>query len=159
MIVAQEPRAPGAPRLTPSKEQLKQYLAQGLTQKQIAEKWEEDSGQRVTRNAITMAMAREGLTPNNPVPRYTDLLPWKVKMEHLRHYHARMLRAESRIRRLKTEKAKKADPDYRRLQSWKQDLADSNAVVMYDPETPDGFYWTYRQDGDDDIIRRPTATE
>lgn len=159
MIVAQRehPGTPGAPRQTPDKEQLKKYLARGMTQQQIADAWFEETGTRVSRNAITMAMQREKLTPTNPQPRYSDLLPWRVKVEHIRHYDARMLRAESRIRRKRSVKAKKADPDYERVESWKQTLTENSAVVLYDGLTEQGFFWVPREPTDDDLIRRPEA--
>lgn len=144
----------GTNRKVPGPDQMKTYLARGLTQQQIADEWAKDTGVRVTRNAITMAMKRYKLDAAKPLPRYEDLLPWHVRIEHAKNYNARMLRAEGRIRRLSKAKQKK-DPDYERVESWKRKLDSLGAVVLYDPDTPAGFYLTPRLRSDDDLIRRP----
>src|SRR6478752_7450426 len=47
--------------VVPDKAQLKKYLAAGLTQKQIVEQYEKDTGIKVSRSAIGMAISRYGL--------------------------------------------------------------------------------------------------
>ena len=42
-------RSPGGRKRTPDKEQMKSYLARGLTMQQIADEWLKDSGEEVTR--------------------------------------------------------------------------------------------------------------
>jgi hypothetical protein len=34
-------------------------------------------------------------------------------------------------------------------------LSDEDRVVMYQPDTDEGFFYVPRETGDDDIIRRP----
>lgn len=138
-------------RRVPDKQQMKAYLAQGMTQQQIADAWaEHPEGARVTRNAIGMAMQRYNLKPANPVPRYDAVLPWRVRQEHLTDYNARMLRLEGR--RLKR---RKLDPDEkRRLDSWKKALAEMDRVVHYDPRTTEGFFWVPREPADEGLLIR-----
>jgi hypothetical protein len=141
----------GAVQRVPGKTQLKSYLAKGLTQGQIAERWEEDSGTRVSRSAIGMAIERFGLKSAKPRPRYEDLLPWTVRQEHQMAYDARMLRLEGRRR----EGLEISDHWLRALTAWMRLLREQKAVVTYDPDTADGFFWTPREETDDDIVRRP----
>ncbi len=47
------------------------------------------------------------------------------------------------------------DIDRKRHASWLSDVLEYNAVVLYDPDTPDGFYLVPRVAGDDDLIRLP----
>lgn len=139
-------------RRVPDREQMQAYLRRGLTQRQIAERWREDSGLSVTRNAIGMAMKRYGLQPLHPQNRYSELIPWRVREEHLRHYDAAMLRLEARRRA-----GLALDPTWeRRLDSWLKLLADTDAVIYYDPETSQGFWHVRRESQDADIIRLPS---
>lgn len=86
----------------------------------------------------------------HPRPRYEDMLPWTVVEEHRMHYDARMLRLEGRRRK----GGKLSDSDKQKLTHWRQLLDESNAVIVYDAKTPEGFHWVHRRDDDDDIIRR-----
>jgi hypothetical protein len=45
--------------------------------------------------------------------------------------------------------------DETRLDSWLREVKELGAVVLYDPDTPDGFYLVPRQERDTDIVRRP----
>lgn len=150
-----EARAANRPRLSPDKEQLLRYITNGLNQQEIADQWAKDSGHRVTRNAISMAMKQFQLKPAHPRARYDNLLPWRVKVEHTKAYDARMLRAAARIRAKKKVADRKADPDYKRYTSWLAQLKERNVVVSYHPKT--GFVWLDRESYDDpnDLIRRP----
>lgn len=138
-------------QVVPSKRELERYLGAGMTQQQIAEDWSEKTNQSVSRSAIGMAIARYGLSSHKPRPRYEDLLPWKVKAEHRIHADARLLRLEGRRREGKPISAQ----DLTWLNNWLQELDDANAVIVYDPDTEQGFWWMERTAEDDDIIRRP----
>lgn len=139
--------------VAPNKTELRRYLERGLTQQQIADEWEKDSGYRVSRSTIGMAIARYGLESSRPRLRYEDLLPWHVAQQHLMAYDARMLRYEGR-RRAGLE----VDSDtITRLEGWIRDLRSRDAVVHYDPDTAEGFYWVKRSEEDDDLIRRPAG--
>lgn len=138
---------------TPNKTQLRAYLRRGLTQQGIVEAWEKDSGIRVSRSAIAMAIERNGLKSARPRPRYADLLPWHVRQEHGMRYDAQMLRLEGRRREgLPLSKRAKVN-----LSSWLNELNEKGAVVTYDPHTVEGFFWIPREPQHDDIIDRPTG--
>ncbi len=92
---------------------------------------------------------RKGLDRRNT--RADELLPWKVNPEHRHLYPALMLRLEGRLR-----DGRPIDPvKMRRLESWKQSLAEDNLVVHYDPETEEGFFYIPREEQDTDLIRKP----
>lgn len=139
------------PALAPNATQMKGYLAKGLTQQQIADQWEKDTGIRVSRAAIGMAISRYGLTPSRTRARFDDLIPWKVSQEHRYLRDAAMLRLEGRRRK----GLPMTDKERRLLTTWMSELQDANAVVMYHPDTDQGWFWVTRKDIDDDIIRRP----
>ncbi|MFE1842025.1 hypothetical protein [Streptomyces sp. NPDC059515] len=92
---------------------------------------------------------RKGL--DRRIARDDELIPWAVKKEHRSLYPLMMLRLEGRKRAGLPNDEDKA----KRLESWRQMLEEENAVVHYDPDTEDGFFYVPREDGDDDIIRRP----
>lgn len=139
-------------QMVPSKGELENYLGQRLTQQQIVEAWERDAGVRVSRSSIAMAIDRYGLRSTNTRPRYEETLPWTVRDEHSHANDARMLRLEGRRRSGGTLSTK----EKRLLTNWKQLLEESNAVVLYDPQTEKGFWWIPREPRDgDDLIRRP----
>jgi hypothetical protein len=122
-----------------------------MTQQQMVAAWEEESGVRVSRSAIAMAMHRHGVEAARPRPRYEDTLPWHVLDEHKYNAQARLLRLEGRRRQGRALNAK----ELQWLTTWRRELEAHNAVVMYDPQTEEGFHWVTRQESDVDIIRRP----
>ncbi|WP_159793545.1 hypothetical protein [Puerhibacterium puerhi] len=108
-----------------------------------------------------MTRSAENDAPRDDTPRNAThrdeardaVLPWlHVEPEHRHSYHLMMLRMEAR-RRAGEELR---EVDLGRLGSWLRNLEELNAVVLYDPETPDGFYLVPRlaQDGQG-IARRP----
>jgi hypothetical protein len=122
-----------------------------MTQQQMVEAWERESGIRVSRSAIAMAMRRQDVEAAHPRPRYEDTLPWHVLDEHKYHTQARLLRLEGRRRQGRKLNAK----ELQWLTTWRRELEAHNAVVMYDPKTEEGFHWVTRTASDDDVIRRP----
>ncbi|MGW1040054.1 hypothetical protein [Streptomyces sp. NPDC002547] len=93
---------------------------------------------------------RKGL--DRRITRDDDLIPWAVNEEHRWLYPLAMLRVEARRR----EGRPLTESDEARLESWKAMLEEQGAVVHYDPDTEDGFFYIPRQEGDDDLIHRPT---
>lgn len=136
-------------QLVPDKTQMRRYLSAGLTQKQIRDAWENDSGIKVSRSAIAMAIERYGLQSAHPRRRYEETLPWKVRVEHKNNNNARMLRLEGRRR----EGLALGDQEKRLLTQWRHKLEEAGAVIVYDPDTEQGFWWVARRDDDDDIVR------
>lgn len=92
---------------------------------------------------------RRGL--DRRIARDDDLIPWEVKEEHRWLYPVAMLRVEARRRQGFTL----TEADIARLESWKETLEEEDAVVHYDPDTEEGFFYVRREDGDDDYIHKP----
>ena len=139
-------------QIVPDETQMRRYVERGLTQQQIADQYEKDTGIRCSRAAIGMALARYDMTTSRPRPRHTDLLPWEVRQEHRMMNDARMLRFEAR-RRAGMELREK---DRKALEGWLLRLKEQNAVVHYEPDTDKGWWWVPREPQDGrSIIRRP----
>ncbi|MBC7630747.1 hypothetical protein [Aeromicrobium sp.] len=85
------------------------------------------------------------------ITRDDNLIPWFVQPQHRWAYPVAMLRSEARAR---SGMGNSENTD-ERLASWKQTLQAANAVVHYDPDTADGFYYVPRLPSDTDIIRQP----
>jgi hypothetical protein len=92
---------------------------------------------------------RRGL--DRRIVRDDELIPWFVKEEHRWAYPLAMLRAEARRRAGK----ELTETDASRLNNWLEMLKEENAVVHYDPDTEEGFFYVPRQEGDDDLIHAP----
>lgn len=140
--------------LVPDKGALRRYLAQGLTQSEIVERWQEESGIKVSRSAIGMAIERYGLESANPRKRHLDLIPWRVARIHNNKMDVQMLRAESR-RRAGDKLPARTE---RILFNWLDRLEEANAVVYYNADTAEGFHWVHREEGDTDIVRAPSPS-
>lgn len=91
--------------------------------------------------------------PTHPVE-HAKLIPWDVRPQHRNNFHLSMLRVAARIRAGELDSIRPVELDHHT--SWRCELSELNAVVLYDPHTPDGFYLVPRRKGDDDIIRRPS---
>lgn len=84
--------------------------------------------------------------------RNDDLIPWAMKREHMYHADLANLRSEARLR----EGYPLSEAQQIRLDNWKAALANEGAVVHYDPDTEEGFWWVPRREGiDHDLIRQP----
>lgn len=80
------------------------------------------------------------------------LIPWFVKREHRWAYAVMMLRTEARRR---AGKPLTGDMEHQ-LDVWLDNLKADDAVVHYDPDTEEGFFYVPRRPGvDTDIIRKP----
>jgi hypothetical protein len=143
-----------AVRVLPDKNTLEKWLEEGLTQQQMVERVEETTGHRVTRAAISMALRRHGFERQKN--RWDELLPWRIKTEHLNHPYAQRLRELSR-RKAGVGNSPAQD---RTLDNWLVEMEAHNAVVMYVYDSPEGFYAVPRReadgDGEYDMIRKPT---
>jgi hypothetical protein len=106
----------------------------GMSHAEIAEAIREATGYPVARSSVSAALSRHGDT--KPLKKYTEEAPWQVRGEHQTHYAARMLRLLGR-RRAGLENTEAND---RRLNAWLKKLKDSGTVVIYIPESPDGFH-------------------
>lgn len=130
-------------RVIPGRDTLAHWVDEGLTHQQMADRVFEQTGERVTRSAISMALRRHNLVTTD-LPRYHEEIPWRVKVEHLRAYPVRMLRLLGR--RNLTGELNPAEDE--RLENWLALLEKENAVVAYDPDSTTGFMYVPREDGD-----------
>lgn len=137
-------------RIVPDKPQMEAYLKRQLTQQQIADEYEKDTGIRVSRAAIGLAIERYGLQSSKPRPRWDRLIPWKVKPEHKQAKEVRLLRLEAR----RGAGLPLSDRDLQRLENWKAELREADAVIHYHPNTDAGFFWVPREEGEY-LIREP----
>lgn len=128
-------------RVLPDPTELRRLVESGKTHQEIADLVYATTGTPVTRGAVSSAISRAGLSAQGK--RYKVTLPWRVKIEHSKHYAARMLRLLGR--RLDGEPLH-AD-DETRLDSWLAKLRLENAVVAYIPETPEGFHYLDKPQG------------
>jgi hypothetical protein len=136
--------------IVPDKRKMEAYLKLGLSQQGIADQYEEDTGIKVSRSAIAMAIERYGLQSAQPRARYMDMVPWRLAPEHRMHTDARMLRLEGRRRR----GAPLKEGELRRLDQWLTLLRERDCVIHYDGRTARGFWWCPRTEEDSDIVRR-----
>lgn len=140
-------------KLIPDSE-VAQLCRQGKTDKEIAEYLLEHLNVALTPNAITRWRRRQGMDTRRH--RYTDLIPWRVKVEHAWLYIPKLLRWESRLR----AGLPVSDRDRQRLDEFKAKLDAAfdgrGGVVHYDPETQEGWWVVERRPGiDTDMIRNP----
>lgn len=122
----------GRNRISPTDKELEELLRLGYTHEDIVEKVYEDTGVRLSRSTISVAIGRAGLTSQN---RYTEEIPWTVATKYLRQYQVKMLRVLGR-RRAGLEVT---DVENNRLDSWLAKLERENAVVVYDPNRGFGY--------------------
>ena len=120
---------------TPDKATFQAWIAEGLTHQQMADRVFENTGYRVTRAAITVALMGYGLT--SPKPRYKEEIPWRVKVEHAKTYPIRMLRFLGK-RRAGVELP---EGDARLLDTWLKRLARERLIVAYDAEDDIGVHY------------------
>jgi hypothetical protein len=110
----------------------------GLTHQQIADRINEETGQRVSRSTVSVALSRAGLAKD--AMRYKSELPWKVKAEHLTQYPARMLRLLGR----RNKGIELTDEEAERLEAWLEGLNEKGLVTAYAPDV-DGFIYVANQ--------------
>lgn len=146
------------PMKVPDKETLTKWLEEGLTRQQIADRQFELTGDRPTLPAISMAMSRYGIAPRRN--RWDDLLPWRIKTEHVDLKEAKLLRYAGR------RKAGLVNPvKYeRQLDHWLAELEEAGwPVVAYYPDDEEPFRYHPRvpEDGvgEWDLVRRPEVQE
>lgn len=131
------------PRKVPDIGQLIAWRDLGWTHQQMADHIYEETGHPVARSTISAALSRAGKAQSKD--RFTDTLPWRVQVHHLKEYPARMLRLLGRQR----AGGELSDNEAKRLQSWLGMLAEHDAVVGYDPDNPDqGFHYIDPEPGD-----------
>lgn len=137
------------PKVLPPIDQLQRWVEAGYTHEEITGLILEQTGNKVSRSSVSVALHRAGKTTT--LPRFDEELPWTVRSQHAAQYPARMLRALGRRRRgmdLAVEESRKLD-------KWLTKVSDHGIVVAYDDEH--GFFYVPARgdDGSDGIpIRR-----
>lgn len=128
---------------------LRAYANSGRTLEEIAELNAADTGWKPDRSTVSKKLLAMGVEPR--YGRRSDLIPWKIRPEHIESRFRYMLEAESRRRQ--RGRVREAD---RKAANLLNDLLFGRGtalVVGYHPEI--GFYLTDRLDSDQDIIRAP----
>jgi hypothetical protein len=139
------------PRLVPSKDTLIHWREEGLTHEQMAERVFEQGGHRISRNAISAAFQRYGLS--NPGKRYREALPWVVSAGHAKSMQARMLRFMGRL----SQGGELSAHEQGQYDRWLAEIMAQHLIVAYDPDDDLGFHYIDARfkDHDSDIpIRR-----
>lgn len=135
-------------RKAPGREWIASKIAQGLSDQQIADRWFEETGELVTRQAINKIVRMHDLRPH--WKQHADVIPWKVQGRHSGHYYHKILYAEARRR-----KGQPLSPDWAaKLESFKRKLKERNAVIAYVPDSPKGFYLVKALPGEELITTR-----
>lgn len=129
--------------------EVRRWFEQGLTYREMTEIYRQKYNIETTPSMWGNFRRRWGLARR--INRDDVLIPWMVSEEHRYHYAITMLRIEARLR------AGLSVPErrLRNLETWKDGLRDSGAVVHYDPDTEEGFFYVPRQAGDGDLIHEP----
>lgn len=125
------------------------WIEEGRPYRWIIDEYTRKYGVETTQSMWANFRARRGLTPR--LQRDDELIPWAVKREHRWKNPVVMLRAEARRR----SGLPQSEVQQARLMSWLHWLSEDGMVVMYEPDTEEGFFYVPREDGDDDLIRRP----
>ncbi|MFF9095664.1 hypothetical protein ACF1AX_21325 [Streptomyces sp. NPDC014802] len=125
------------------------WFEEGRTYQWMIDKYKEKYGIDTVPSMWGNFRRRRGL--DRRIIRDDELIPWFVKEEHRWAYPLVMLRTEARRRAGNPV----TDTDQGRLATWKKMLEEEDAVVHYDPDTDEGFFYVPRQPGDTDIIHAP----
>ena len=128
----------GREKVLPDTNTLQRYVDQGLTHDEIAVRITADTGISVSRSAVSVALHRAGIAAN--ATRYRDHLPWRVHMDHIRAYPARMLRL---LGRRDTDNGPISDTDTKLLDNWLSMLSREQLVIAYDYDDPTGQGFHY----------------
>lgn len=107
---------------------------------------------RIEMNPSSWANFRRRRGLDARITRDDELIPWQVLPQHRHDWAIGMLRREAR-RRAGYELPEKSEHE---LDAWLSGLKEANAVVHYEPDTEQGWFYVPRRKGvDSDIIRKP----
>lgn len=133
-------------------QEFRDWIESGKKYDWIVGEYKRKYDEEITPAMVASYRSRHGLSKRQV--RHDDLVPWFVEPPHRNSYLLEMLRLEGRVRAGEelTGRAAKRHRDFR------ENLAAKNAVVHYEPNSEDGFYYVPGEEGDDDIIRRPAQS-
>lgn len=131
-----------------SESEVKRWIEQGKTYAWMSEEYLRKYDLQVSPSMFSQFRRRNGLEGRQA--RDASLVPWAVNAEHRWANALQMLRAEARLR-----SGKDMPPErLRTLEVWKESLEEAGAVVHYEPDTEQGFFYVPKEDGED-LIRKP----
>lgn len=136
---------------TPDQAWLRRHLAKNYSHAEMAELWEKETGIKVSRSAIAMAVVRGGLTTREWV-RYERTVPWDVMAEHSRTQVIKNLRY---LGRRLTKHGDLSDKEAYELDGWLKKLQEHKLIVAYDSTDPAGFFYIRDQWKDHDDKKVP----
>jgi len=133
-----------------SPQEFERWWNEGKTYQWIIDEYRRKYRIDITPSAIGNWRARLGLERRQQ--RSMELIPWQVEERHRYRHALAMLRAEARRR----AGAPLSAIQQGRLDNWLAFMAEEDAVVHYDPETEEGFFYVPRRKGvDKDLVREP----
>lgn len=134
-------------RVLPSDSILEKWLDDGLSLEDIRQRVLEQTGYLPGKSTVSAALSRAGLTSR---VRYDDVIPWKrISVDHNQHYILHQLRMAARMKR----GLPVSEGDQRRFKHWKSQLDEANAIVCYDIDSVEGFYYDTRRPGERGLAR------
>ncbi len=139
-----------AKRKMPSDSILERWVDEGLDHHQIQERIKRETGEDVALSSVSGHLSRIGLT--NRV-RYDEFIPWgRISVDHNHAFQLTMLRIGARL-----EAGKEVRPvDLNRYQNWVAHMQEAGAVVHYEYDSPEGFYYVARRPKiDTGLVRVP----
>ena len=136
--------------VVPAASTLERWVKEGRTRAWMVEEIYRRTGQRVSRQAISNALRRAGLSRGNR--RYEDVIPWRVEMAHQSKYILQLLRMYAR----RQAGLPLSDVQNSKLDKFLAELKNLKAVVTYEASSDEGFWLVDREKRDGKgIIRRP----
>lgn len=129
-------------KLPPNYELVKMYRS-GMTHQEMADKISEQIGEPVSRVSVTLALSRIG--EDTRTPRYTSVIPWRVRAKHRNETAVRNLRLLGR-REAGIELSKEMNA---RLNNWLKWLKENDAVVGYCRDRDPGFVYVAADEAED----------
>lgn len=136
----------------PSADVVKQLHEEGLTNKEIGDKY------GVTSEAVRRVLKAEGLTAGRQRSDHSYYVPWRLRADHAHDVLAKRLRSYSK----RQQGAPLSEDEERKLQNWIEFMDGANPYglplsVHYNRMDPEGFWLEPRQPGDRDYISPPAA--
>ncbi len=133
-----------------SESEVIRWFEEGVTYEEMVERYRQKYNIETTPSMWGNFRRRRGL--ERRITRDDELIPWAVKIEHRHDYPILMLRKEARRR---AGYALSPEDDHA-VDAWIAGMKEANAVLHYEPETKEGwFYVVPRANIDADLIRVP----
>lgn len=131
-------------------DEVKRWFEEGKTYAWMIEEYKRKYNIETSTSMWGNYRARHGL--NRRVAWDQDLIPWAIELRHRYSYPILMLRKEAR-RRAGFEATEEQN---HQIDAWLAGMEESGAVLHYDPDTEEGWFYVPRREGiDKDIIREP----